>query len=67
MSPNTAKLVEGEGLPYDNTMPLSVSNDDRRVARQNAGVRGDLYIVFHICFPKQLTKEQKEQVAEALS
>ena len=62
ISPQSVKLVRGEGMPIhqDNAEPEALIRD---VARMD---KGDLYLRFEIEFPKELTSEQKSQLLEVL-
>ena len=51
MSPNSVKLVEGEGLVYDTGMKYEASERERMLVSKNIGRKGDLYILFDIEFP----------------
>jgi hypothetical protein len=66
MSPNNVKLVEGEGLAYDTGLRYDASERDRVAMLRNEGKRGNLYILFDIKFPQNLTKEQKAEVEQLL-
>lgn len=50
VSPNTVKIIKGEGLYFKN----STEN------------KGDLYISFNILFPKYLPPENKERISTLL-
>ena len=67
MSPNTVKLVSGEGLSVDTSLPHTASREQREWAFSQQNKKGDLYILFDVEFPSHLSKEQKEQVAQILS
>ena len=62
MSPNQVKLVEGEGLAFDTSLPHEASLRERILAREYEGRRGNLYILFDIEFPKTISKQQKDQL-----
>lgn len=49
VSPNLVKKIEGEGMPI---------YDSKSVSEEKA-VKGDLYIVFDIQFPRNLTESQR--------
>ncbi len=56
MSPNTVKVVLGEGLQVDTGLKYDATERERMLMARNAGKRGDLYILFDIEFPKQLNR-----------
>lgn len=62
MAPNSVKLVELEGLPFDTSLPHEASLRERLLAKELEGKRGDLYILFDIEFPKTITNLQKAQI-----
>ena len=66
MSPNSVKLVEGEGLVFDTGMKFEASERERMQMMKNVGKKGDLYIMFDIEFPKVLNKVQKSQIEQLL-
>lgn len=66
MSPNTVKMLEGEGLVYDTGMKYGATERERMIMARNHGRRGDLYILFDIKFPKVLSKDQKAEVEQLL-
>ena len=66
MSPNTVKLVEGEGLVFDTGLRYEATERERMLMARNQGKRGDLYILFEISFPKHLSKEQKIEIENLL-
>ena len=58
ISPNTVKVVEGEGMPvYDKD--LSKSRGDKIK-------KGDLYIKFNIIFPEFLEENKKRRIIQLL-
>jgi DnaJ-class molecular chaperone len=59
MSPNTVKAVVGEGLQIDTGVKYEATERERMLMARKEGRRGDLYILFDIEFPRQLSKEQK--------
>jgi len=59
MSPNSVKIVEGEGLVYDTGLRYEATERERMLMSRNSGKRGDLYILFEIEFPKTLSKQEK--------
>jgi len=67
MSPNNVKLVEGEGLAFDCGMKYEATERERMMMSKNIGMKGDLYILFDIEFPKILSKEQKAEVEKLLA
>ena len=67
MSPNTVKVVENEGLPFDTGLRYEASERERVQMQRNVGKKGNLFILFDIDFPKNLSKDQKSQVEQILS
>lgn len=67
MSPNTVKVVEGEGLVYDCGMKYDATERERMLMQRNVGRKGNLYILFDIEFPTQLNREQKSQIEALLA
>jgi len=57
MAPNSVKLVEGEGLIFDTSLPYEASLRERIQIKENEGKRGNLYVLFDIDFPKTITKK----------
>ena len=58
ISPNTVKVVEGEGMPvYDKD--LSKSRGDKIK-------KGELYIKFNIIFPEFLEENKKRRIIQLL-
>lgn len=49
VSPNLVKKIEGEGMPIYNSKSIS----------EEKTVKGDLYIIFDIKFPRNLTENQR--------
>ena len=60
MAPNSVKLVEGEGLPFDTSLPYEASLRERIQAKEQEGKRGNLFVLFDIEFPKTITKHQRD-------
>jgi len=56
MAPNSVRLVEGEGMAFDTSLPHEASLRERILARELEGKRGNLYILFDIEFPKTVSK-----------
>ena len=57
MSPNTVKLVQGEGLVFDCGMKYEATERERMLMSRKEGKSGDLYVLFDIKFPTQLSKD----------
>ena len=66
LSPNSVKLVQGEGLPIDPELTVNSNEKERVVAASLEGKKGDLYIKFEVSFPTSLSKEQKDEIAQIL-
>ena len=66
MSPNTVKLVENEGLAFDTGLRYDASERERVQMQRNEGKKGNLFILFDIEFPRNLTKDQKSEVEQIL-
>lgn len=59
ISPQTIKLIKGEGMPiYDKEDPIK-----SLLFRQ---IRGDLYLKFNIIFPKFIDPEKKDEIINLL-
>ena len=56
MSPNTVKLVENEGFIFDTGMKYEATERERMLMQKKEGRRGNLYILFAIDFPRQLSR-----------
>ena len=59
ISPDTVKLVKGEGMPIiDETRPIeSITLDNKK---------GDLYIKFDIIFPDYINDKKKQKIISLL-
>ena len=66
MSPNTVKLVENEGFILDTGMKYEATERERMLMQKKEGKRGNLYILFAIDFPRQLSRAQKSKVEQLL-
>lgn len=64
ISPQTVKLVRGEGMPISK----EDSNDPgARIESVQNMEKGDLYIRFDVEFPKSLREDQRQALLEILS
>lgn len=51
------KLVQGEGLVFDCGMRYEATERERMLMSRKEGKSGDLYVLFDIKFPTQLSKD----------
>ncbi|KRX10344.1 HSP40/DnaJ peptide-binding [Pseudocohnilembus persalinus] len=60
ISPQTVKIVEGEGFPIYNPLEYEVEHYNQELQK------GDLQIKFDIIFPQYIEEEKKQEVQEIL-
>lgn len=63
ITPQTVKLVQGEGMPIAADTSVNVLDHLKPVSHLS---KGDLYIKFDILFPKKLHHHYKQAILKAL-
>lgn len=68
ISPQTCKLVRGEGMPIQQALEKNEDPEMRfTIASQQETMKGDLYVKFDIHFPEKFTLETKNKLLAALA